>query len=166
MTSGETERLLRSLGALVVAAGQIELRVPLLAAALLGIERQRVGIYLFGRQNTARGLEAIGEALQVTPGCEAKEQATSWLNQVRSAYQRRNTVIHGTFGNDEDGQLGSATLSRSLTGLAVETSPVDLTAIEGLIAELVRLTDEFDKELCSRLIADLPHTRAMLGHPA
>jgi hypothetical protein len=161
----EIDALTRALGALVIAAGQIELRVPLLAGALLGLTEQRVGIYLFGRQNTSRGLEVIADALNVTADCEAKSQAASWARRVKAAYKARSGVIHGTFGHDADGRLGRASLARGLTGPAVETANVDISEINAVTGDLVALTDEFDQQLCGILIRDLPGCRPMLGHP-
>ena len=164
-TDAGMDNLFRSLGALVVAAGQIELRVPLLAGALLGLDQQRVGIYLFGRQNTSRGLDVISDALKVTAECEAKERAASWAGRVRAAYRERSAVIHGTFGRDANGGLARATVARLLTGPAVETTSVDISDIDEVTRSLVALSSEFDGQLCSLLIHDLPSSRAMLGHP-
>lgn len=103
-----------ALGELVVAAGHIELRIALLAGALLGLPNQRVGIYLFGRQDSSRALGIVKDAVKLLPEGDARTRVEQWRCDAAAAYQERNAAIHGTIVLDPS--AGGGTGSQSIGG--------------------------------------------------
>lgn len=160
------DRLYREVGRIAVAASHLEFRVSLLAAALLGLP-QRVGLFLVARDNFSKLTERVGATLVVTSDTEALIAIRTWLQRARDAYSRRNEIVHSQVSYNPESQSYVKTKLRSrLDGPAFSSEPFDFGTLAALSDDLDGLCAEFDRELTTLMIRDLPYTRQALGHPA
>lgn len=160
----DSVEIFAEVGRVASRGADIELRLGLLAAAVLGLP-QRIGLFLLARENADRLTQRVKDALAITEECAAREQAAAWVTDVLAAWRRRNEVIHSQISRAEAGDLRWVRLRPRLAGEMFTNEPVDLADLRALAAELEGLCDRFDQVVTSALIRELEYTRSALGHP-
>jgi hypothetical protein len=156
--------VLEQIGRVSLGGAALELRASLLAASALGLP-QRIGIFLFGRENASRSFQRAREALQAAPDCEGRGVALEWIADAQTQYTRRNQILHGVVADRGDGTLARMSLSGSLSGPAFSEEVISIEEIAEMADALTAVNEHFDSVVTTVLIRDLPFTRAALGHP-
>jgi hypothetical protein len=164
--SPEREKILLDIGRAAQSGARLELRLSVLAGALLALP-QRTGIFILGRESASRLFTILNKTVAIIEEADVRERLCSWLASARQTYERRNGVIHAQILHDPNtGRLYWNRFSGALTGLAFRYELLDIGDLQSIGQLLDSACDQFDSDICSLLISRLPYTRQALGHPA
>ena len=163
--SPDKDSVLVAIGHAAQSGAQLEYRLSMLAAALLAL-RQRIGLFILGRNSASRLFTTLRKTLAVIADHDLRQRLSLWLADAQGAYDDRNAAIHSQIAHDSSGgRLYWVKLSAKLEGIAFEYEAIDLKQLRAIGQRLDELCGQFDAEICSLLITRLPHTREALGHP-